>query len=128
MNIDLSSSEPESPHFFCYNCYCSFNIPFNNNCCPICKHGELAQQAPVTNPELREPHISLAYLDGKCLWWDEVSLAEAGDEEIPIVTFVKLPENVGFIPRYLFDVEDKVFIDPTDMLPINFNRPMRAAE
>lgn len=124
MNFNLSSDDASDTHYFCYNCYCSFNVATAQGQCPICYAGQLAVQTPVQHEQLKEPHINLAYIEGSFIWWDEISLLN----DTPIVTCVKLPENVGFIPRYLFDLEDKVFIDPTDMVPINYNRPMKAAD
>lgn len=90
----------------------------------MCSFGELAVQTPVEHEALKEPHINLAYIEGQFLWWDEISQVE----DTMIVTCVKLPENVGFIPRYLFDLDQREFIDPTNMLPLNYNRPIKVAE
>jgi hypothetical protein len=105
-------NEPKS-YLFCYECGNTMSNTYDGLCLSCLENNvisvDFALLTPLKGTESKGPHISLALMDGqKNIWWDEVVETEEG----LYLTLVMLPENCGFIPRWLVDFKESALLDP----------------
>ena len=86
--------------------------------CPECiTYGDISLDFAILSPiELPEddksPYISLALMDeNRRIWWDEIVQCEDGMR----IAMIRLPENVGFIPRWVIDFQNGGILDPVSL-------------